>query len=483
MWPFKKKAPAKKMQKRRFSGAAITAANRFNASWEDIRAELQQDYGRLTTRARALAKNNETVAGYINLMIRNILGETGFRLNVTCRKDGRPDLAINEEIEREWYLFQKEAVSGCGRLNGWAFDRHILFNLLVDGEVFIRLLPGGKYELIDPMDVDIYYYFPDYGNGIEIIQGVEIDRHGRPLAYYVKERTVGAYGSGERIRLDGEEVIHIFPVNFVRQVRGYTPLAPLLLNLNSLEEYKKAEVNAALLSSCYMGIWEKTGMDAEDAFSDDADDAGNVAEYLESNVFRYAPDGYTLKGIQSNHPNSNLGGFFKACLRGMAACLGISYNKLNADYESVNYSSLRQANVEDCATWKAWQRMLVDEWKEKQFARFLKAYLLGDHTAITFARFREILYGHEFREYLDPEKEYKAISLKLALKLTNPVMEAEKLGLDMADILDGWVLYKSLLKERNLTSLAGEKETLFPIENEQENETEINTITEEEEEQ
>jgi len=104
-----------------------------------------------------------------------------------------------------------------------------------------------------------------------------------------------------------------------------------------------------------MGIWEKqsSSADAFNDFNDDAvDENGDVAFELENNVFRYAPDGYKLSQIANNHPNSNVGGFIKAILKGVAGALGMSYNKISSDYESTSYSSLRQSNIEDAVTIK-----------------------------------------------------------------------------------------------------------------------------------
>jgi len=75
-----------------------------------------------------------------------------------------------------------------------------------------------------------------------------------------------------------------------------------------------------------------------------------VCSVLESGVFKYAPDGYSLKSIQSNHPNSNVKDFFKSMLKGVCGALGISYNKIASDVSETSYSSLRQANIEDAAT-------------------------------------------------------------------------------------------------------------------------------------
>ena len=468
----------KKAYARGFIGARPSAMAKFQSTYAKINAELKSDYIALTLRARDLAKNNEIVGSYINLMIRNVLGANGFTFNATTyNEDGTPDRVANRIIENEWYDYTKsfrKYVSADGMMNELEFDRHILFNLLVDGEVFIRKIKdreskyGIRFEVLDALDVD-WLYNVEYGQAPRVVMGVKIDEHYKPLSYFIrKNRSADYYLEGERIEVPASEIIHLFKKQYAGQVRGYTPLAACIQALAGLETYKNAEINAALLTSAFMGIWEKTGTgDAYSQYDDEEIDSnGDVATELETNVFRYAPDGYTLKNIQANHPNSNVGAFFKAMIKGVASALGVSSNKLNSDYESVNYSSLRQANSEDINAWRELQQFVIDSWKNIQFAEWLKCLLLSDITNLPFTKYEKFLV-HDFRgrswEYLDPQKEYTAIKLKMEMKLTNPIIELEKQGLDVDDVLDGWQLFEEKCKARGLSSINPAEIVVEPI--------------------
>jgi len=103
-----------------------------------------------------------------------------------------------------------------------------------------------------------------YANGDKIVMGIKVDEHYKPLSYFIrKNKSADYYLQGETEEIPADEIIHIYRKQFAGQVRGYTPLAPVIISLAGLEQYRKAEIEAALLSACYMGIWEKNGQSAD----------------------------------------------------------------------------------------------------------------------------------------------------------------------------------------------------------------------------
>lgn len=451
---------------RRFIAAKNALLSKFHTSYSKINNELKSDYIALTLRARNLAKNNEIVSSYLNLMIRNALGDKGFTLNVTAyNDDGTADYIANRTIQNFWYDYctsYKHYVSADGLQNALDFDKHILFNFLVDGEVFIRKIKDNKskyvirYEVLDSLDIDPLKN-AIYSNGDKIVMGVKIDEHYKPLAYMVrKNKSADYYLSGEVEEIPADEIIHLYRKQYAQQVRGYTPLAPVIIALAGMQQYRTSEIEAAILSACYMGVWEKNGQSEDySEFEDtETDENGDIAVEVESGAFRYAPDGYNLKSVQSNHPNTNYQAFYKAMIKSISAALSVSSNKLNSDYQSVNYSSLRQANTEDISAWRELQQFLIDNWKNIQYADWLKYLLISDLTNLPYSKIEKFLV-HDFRgkswQYLDPVKEYTAIKLKLDMRLTSPIIELERQGLDADDVLNQWELWQQKLKARNLT--------------------------------
>lgn len=457
----------KQKQNRAFLGAKNVANNRFNTTYMKINAELRQDLIALILRSRSLVKNNAVVSSYVNLFIKNVVG-SGFILNATSyNEDGTSDLIANKIIEDHWYEYTKSYknyVSADEQMNELDLDKQILFNYLVDGQVFVRKIksPKSKYgirfQIIDALDIDILYNFEALENeGWRISMGIKVDQHGKPLSYFVrKNKSLDYYLAGERVEVPADEIIHIYKKSFAYQTRGYPLLAPTLLTLNALEEYKRAEIDASILNANWFGVWEAQNSEA-DAYSqfdeDDIDENGDVPVELESNVIRYAPKNYKLNSISSNHPNTNVDAFQKSLLKSVASSLGVSYNHLASDYQSVNYSSLRQANLDDEATFKDMQQLIIDKWKEPQFAEWLKYLLLSDLTILPYSKIQKFS-SHDFRgvsmPYVDPAKEFASIEKRLQLGLSSPIEVMHEMGIDPIDTANSIKKWQQILNDRGI---------------------------------
>lgn len=160
-----------------------------------------------------------------------------------------------------------------------------------------------------------------------------------------------------------------------------------------------------------------------------------------------------MKSISPNHPNTNFGGFVKAIVRRIASSIGVSYNTLAKDYESVNYSSLRQSAIDEAKTYATIQRFLIENWKDIEYKLFLKSYIMNSDTKLRPSKINEYL-NYTFigakSDYFDPSKDVIACERKLKLGLTNPIIELEKHGLDVDDVLDGWKVWEEKCKTRGL---------------------------------
>jgi len=79
-------------------------------------------------------------------------------------------------------------------MNGVDFDRQVIFNYLIDGEVFIlkhkdpKSKFGIRYSVIDSLDVDTLYNVQAMSDNTKVVMGIKLDvETNRPISYFIRK--------------------------------------------------------------------------------------------------------------------------------------------------------------------------------------------------------------------------------------------------------------------------------------------------------
>jgi len=452
---------------RSFRGAAYGRfTNWLFSSFTKVNADLKSDLQKLVVRCRDLAKNNEIFRSHLNNIEKSIVGQQGFRLQSLVKENGELQETINAELENAWWDFGKRSngyITEDGEMGDKDLDALILRTLLIDGEVFIKINKNAKnpygisFSLIDSLSLDSTRNEDFSFNKNAIVMGIEIDRNYRPVKYHFREGTLDTYQSGKEIVIDASEIIHIYKKEFIGQVRGFPEICASLDSLKQLDDYGIAELMAAKVAACQNIFYERTGAvggDWLDQNSSNYEEKGTFIREISPGESSIVPQGYTVKSVSPNHPNTNYGGFVKAIVRRIASSVGVSYNRLSHDYESVSYSSLREASVDEGKTYATIQRFIIENWKELEYKLFVISYIINNtSTKLRPSKVNEYL-NFQFiprrDDLFDPAKDVIAVERKLKLGLTNPIIELERRGLDVDDVLDGWKIWSKKCEDRDL---------------------------------
>ena len=221
-------------------------------------------------------------------------------------------------------------------------------------------------------------------------------------------------------------------------------------------------MQAAKSGAALAYVYEANGQPQKGAIMSDSDlppvdnkDPGKFAQRLEPGTATIVPDGYSMKSISSAHPHSNFDAFTKSILKKVASALGVSYNSLTKDVESVNYSSLRSALIDERSFYEDTQNFLINAWKEVEFELFIKACALnGTIPGVSMSELNESLRLHNFichkMEWVDPVKDVAATSKMLELGLKNPLQVITEQGQDADEVLKGWSQWNTMLKQYDL---------------------------------
>jgi lambda family phage portal protein len=454
------------------------------ASWLPRLGSANSDYlwGRNTivARTRDLVRNSGWASGAVTRHLDNIIG-SGFRLS--SKPDyqalGQTDDWAHEfagEIEAGWRQFAEDP-------DNWAdATRHNSVNGLfgiafrtrfVDGDAFAAALwldskPGGKYattiQLIDPDRVCNPYGAADSPT---LRSGIEIDEYGAPVAYNVRlahpadwpmaskafrwERVARETPWGRR------QMLHTFEMERPDQIRGVSPLAPILERLKMLDKYDKVELQAAVLNAIFAAFIESP-FDHEMLDAALSSESHCLGQYQEMRSEYHKKRGITLNGVAipklfpgerfgmqaAARPAAQFGSFEEACLRNIAAGVGLSYEQLSQDWSKTNYSSARAALLE---VWRGFGRTrarFAEQFATPVFALWLEeAINRGDINlpkgAPDFyeakAAYCRLKWIGPARGWVDPTKEAQAAQMRMDIGISTLEDECSEQGKDWEEVL------------------------------------------------
>lgn len=462
-----------KKLKRSFLGANFNRLTNDFLGGDSVLADMA-DRVNLRARARQLAKNDPYAAKFISLVRNNTLGPNGITLSAQIQnKDGSSDEKLNDLVETLWWKWSRNG--NCDVTGKYSFKK--LLDLIVealsrDGEALVWLRRGqsfGDYkfqlQFLDAEYLDDTYQNTQ-NNGVIIRDGIEFNQFGKPIAYHIRKSIDDPLrnNSTDRIRVPAEDIVHIFNPQYANQHRGITPLAPVMLALHNLSKYRESELIAARIAACKQAYLTKIG--GEDFQDDETDEFGNVPNAIETGVIDILPDGYDIKFSDFSSPSTTFDTFNKAQLRGIAAGLGVNYNSLDSNLESVNYSSARFGLLEEINTYKIIQNLLIDEFLTRVFEDWLRIQLLNGKIPFPVTYFDKInkpKWVTKGWRSVDPGKDASANKTYIELNLKTRTEILAETGQDFEEVMlqiakEKQLMDKLGIQDKDLTKIEMEAE-------------------------
>ena len=299
--------------------------------------------------------------------------------------------ALQTKIIREFYLWADTPVCDADRVdNFWKLQQLTFLSYLMNGDAFV-LLPqqetvGMPYTLrVRLIEADrvcspdgFDRLLPCEVNGrkvYQIVQGVETDKNGMVVAYWIcnrhplSDQSLIKPGSMEWTRVEAyskktgrRNVLHIMNRERAGQRRGVPILAPVLESIKQLGRYTDAEITAAVLSAMFTVFVEKEGATDGKPFGELLPPDELVDEQDQSSI-ELAPGaivdlnvGEKVQFADPKHPNTGYDAFTSAMIRQIGAALEIPPEVLFKQFVS-SYSAARGALNEfwrTCAMYRDW---------------------------------------------------------------------------------------------------------------------------------
>lgn len=449
------KKPPEPVKTRKFK-RAYAAANTsrlfsdFGASERSADSEIKPVLKLMRARSRDLARNNEYVKGYLDLLKTNIVGDKGFSLQVKALDSvGKLDQLGNQIIETAWADWCK--MNNCTVDGGRSFvdlQKLVISATARDGECILIRHRGRDFKHSiafqvlesDQLDAEKSERLP---NGNEVRMGVELNRYKRPIAYHFLNYHPGDYDftsqsvSKKHTRVLAENVIHIYDPSRAGQSRGEPWISSAIPALKQLSAYREAAVINARIGASKMGFFTSPGGDGY--VPDDVDDQGVPSMEVEPGLFQQLPRGTDFTSFDPTYPNNEFHAFHKSILKGIATGLGISYVSLSNDLESTSYSSIRQGALIERDSYKSMQQFMIDHFVMRIYEQWLTSAMEMGHITLPMKTFDKFYRASSFRgrawSWVDPVKEMNAAVMGITNGILSIQDVATQYGKDAEELM------------------------------------------------
>ena len=422
----------------------------------------------LTARARKAVMDNPLVASCVTGFIAEVIG-AGIRPH-SKHKD--PD--IRRMLEKEFFLWTKQSsasrrIGSDGKPDSLQdfFTQQALVcrNVVEAGEAFARLRPrlaadlspAGlrvplQIDLIEPEQLPAWRMSGDgMAPGNIMRAGIEFDQIHQRIAYHFYRDHPGdssiwpnAY---EVVRVPSQNVLHI--MEFVRgnQIRGVTPLAPILVAANDLDDFEDATRYRQKLGA-YLFAWKKTltpddpnllvnspgGTDIPPAGTDYVESQPGQLSVLDANSnedFGF----YAHPGVEATFKD-----FLMANQKIIATVARVTYAMATGDVSNANYSSSRIALLALRRIWRQWQKQVMDHQFNRPVWRAWcdAAALVGIINASDYRAKPEEYLNVEFLpdpwDWVDPQADVASVRMQIESCLTSREAEVASRGRDVEEV-------------------------------------------------
>lgn len=382
-----------------------TWAKRYRAASGSPKRDIEENRKTLRERTRDLAMNTAVGAAAVGSCQINCVGQGLVPkpkldhefLGITREEAQR----IEKDIREEFAIWAESTLCDNNDQNNFYELQQIAFaDHLKNGEEFCLIRyadeqPYMPYQLrLKLVEADRVStpgsYSADY-TGIDkeenentIMNGVEIDKEGKVVAYHISSHFPGEYsGKKEWARVEkrgkktgNPNILHIFHGERADQYRGVPFLAPVIEAIKQISRYTEAEIMAAVVNAFFsVFITTKGGEEPEDFKGDDDSVEAGAEEQpplspqevkLGSGTVSYLEEGEEVHAVAANHPSSGYDGFVDALLKQIGAALGIAPEVLLKSFTK-SFSASKGAMNESWKTFRTMRSWFVNDFCQEVY--------------------------------------------------------------------------------------------------------------------
>lgn len=297
------------------------------------------------------------------------------------------------------------------------------------------VLQGVEMEQLD------YYKLEEPSTGNQVRHGVEVDDFGAPVAYHIFTHHPHDYRgvsrpnpvTAESTRIDASRVLHLADPERVRETISLGRLQSVVIKSHHLGERDAAELLAARQES-NQGIIIKGAPEGES--EGDSLDQFTTSPLMVARI----QDGEEVVGYTPTRPGNGYEPFARHQEMMIAAGSGLSYESLMRDYHQGNFSSQRQAVLEEDREIEpdvvhVFVPDLCDPIaREVAHCAMLEGVIPASEYLAAPEAYSDADWRGQGRQWVDPVKQVDSIERKIKIGLATKTREANKLGESLEDL-------------------------------------------------
>jgi lambda family phage portal protein len=412
-------------------------------------AESEGRRGPLLDQVRDLDRNNAFAHGVFDTLANLVVGR-GIRLQAKIQDDAGQILQEeNEAVERIFALWAR-GVDVTRRQSLAEFTWLLERELWIAGEaIVVRSAAAFTEDMETPLILELVESerladLTETRGASKIVQGVEYDSVGRILAYHVHRQNPSDQNLLKNpSRVEAERVLHLVYRRRAGQVRGLPGAACCLTAFQALAQLLDFELTKARVASAF-AVMLKRGTRGFGTFafpstgdaSEAKDSAQNaVADLTGGMIFTGGKDD-SIEGVASNVNSAALRDFASLFLGMIAAGIGCSYETLTRDYSRHNFSSIRQALIDERRQWEARQQRLVDGFLSHVWTWFVQGMARSEVFApLSPEQLEQVRWVAQGWDWIDPAKDVASDAQAVRSYFANIHTIAARHGADVEENL------------------------------------------------
>lgn len=414
------------------AGHGKRVANWYPTS-EFVNSLLASNLNTLRNRSHDIVRKNPYAANALEAIVSNCIG-TGIKPQSKAK-----NADFRKKIQELWLRWTDEA-DASGVCDFYGLQALVLRSVIECGECFVRIKIDKKNTTVplklqvleaEHLDTSKDYLLP---NGNIIKSGIEFDKNGKRVAYYLYKEHPGNHNAFniESTRVPAHEILHIYKVLRPGQVRGEPWLSNVLLKLHDLDQYEDAELVRKKTAAMFAGFVTRLDPEAEMFPKDESSELYG----LEPGTMQFLDPGEDIKFSNPADVGNTYEAFIKQQLRAISVGLGITYEQLTGDLSGVNYSSIRAGLLEFRRRCTALQHnLIVFQLCRPIWNKFIELAVLSNAIKVPhdpeFAAVKWIPQGFA---WVDPLKEQNAQMNAVRCGFKSRAEVVSELGYDVEEI-------------------------------------------------